>query len=321
MRNQQHHPKKLSISKKKEPIDNQVRSTYSALINSPKQTNLPSITSEIDFEGLSDKQLKKLSSKYMSQDEKEAANEIEAKGKKGLHDALNMYNRFHGNHLFEPEDKITGKSEYALKVKSIIPERFLTYSVSPTLYSPNSPKRGFTPLQTTFDMVFKNHALPEKFLQEVNSSGLQQRRYPVSTFESNYEDDIQIQTLNDSLNVKQMRDISEMIKPERPLTEEEKSFFKMIKDNGSTIDVQFHINNQRDLVHIKDNRKQTPLHWAVKRENLEIIEVLIRNGASLFEKDMALRTPFDIAKRIKNPHVTRYLGDKIKEIEKISQQQ
>ena len=247
--------KKQSPTKKKESLDGQARTTYTALVNSPKLENLQNPKSEISFENLSDKQLKKLSAKYLSHDEKQAANEIETKGKKGLHEALSMYNRFHGNHLFEPEDKITGKSEYSMKVKSIIPERFLNYAVSPTAYSPNSPKRGFTPLQATFDMVFKNHALSDKFLQEVNHSILQQRRRPVNTLETNYEEEIPIQTLNDSLNIRQMKDLRNIFKPERPLTEEEKSFFKMVKENGTKIDIQFHINNQRDLVHIKDNVK------------------------------------------------------------------
>jgi len=305
-------------------IDDEVRFTYSALVNSPKQSKIPSMATEIDLKGLDDKQLKKLSSKYLSQEEKDVVKEIETKGRKDLHDALSMYNRFHGNHLFEPQDKITGKSEYAIRVKSIIPEKYLNYNVSPsyTPYSSSLQKNFTTGASSEFGggMVFKNHSLNEKFLQKVGSSMLQKRRnnnVGLGTLETNNDEEVIMQTLDDTGNVKKMNDLREMIKTERFLTKEEKEFLKLVKEDGTKIDIQFCLNNQKDLIYLKDNRKQTPLHWAVKRGNIEIVELLIKNGASLFEKDIASRTPVDIAKKLKYIQVARFLDDKAREFERI----
>lgn len=241
-----------------------MRSQYSALVNSPKHSQLPSMVSEIDFGGMDEKEIRKLSAKYLSQEEKNVVREIEVKARRELSEALNMYNRFHGNHLFEPKDKVTGKSDYAIRVKSIIPERYLNYAVSPTSYGPNSAavrREDSDSIPTSnveTGMSFKNTTLlNEKFLREIGASGLHKRRKPeLGTLETNYDTEEAVLTIDDEGNVKKMNDLREMIKTEKFLTKEEKEFLKLVKENGTKLDVQFHLNNQKDLVNLKDNVRE-----------------------------------------------------------------
>ena len=260
-------------------IEDHVRMQYSALVNSPKHSQLPSVVSEIEFGGMDDREIKKLSAKYLSQEEKDVVREIEVKARRELSEALNMYNRFHGNHLFEPKDKVTGKSDYAIRVKSIIPEKYLNYAVSPTSYGPNSAakREDFISLPSSNlesgGMSFKNMTLlNEKFLREIGSSGLHQRRRPeLGTLETNYDTEEAMLTIDDEGNVKKMNDMREQLKTERFLTKEEKQFLKLVKENGTKLDVQFYLNNQKDLINLKDNVrrivKEMGCHNFLFREN------------------------------------------------------
>lgn len=56
-----------------------------------------------------------------------------------------------------------------------------------------------------------------------------------------------------------------------------------------------------------DCTRQTPLHWAVRRNQFEIANLLIQRGADLEAHDMAGRTPLFIAAKNENPDLVRLL--------------
>lgn len=45
------------------------------------------------------------------------------------------------------------------------------------------------------------------------------------------------------------------------------------------------------------------MHWAIKRNNYDIADLLISHGANLDLKDSLNRLPIDIAKKIKNDKI------------------
>ena len=55
----------------------------------------------------------------------------------------------------------------------------------------------------------------------------------------------------------------------------------------------------KSLVKIRDKAGLTPLHWVVKRANLYLAKVLIKDGADFDAVDMVGRTPLFLAVRLK----------------------
>ena len=51
----------------------------------------------------------------------------------------------------------------------------------------------------------------------------------------------------------------------------------------------------KPLVNYNDYMRQTPLHWAVKRNYIQMIKLLIKNGANVNAKDLQKRTPLHLA--------------------------
>lgn len=53
-----------------------------------------------------------------------------------------------------------------------------------------------------------------------------------------------------------------------------------------------------DDVNAKDKDGNTPLHWAAIRDNVEIIDVLVANGAKIAPTNFGNYTPLDLAVRV-----------------------
>jgi membrane-bound lytic murein transglycosylase MltF len=61
------------------------------------------------------------------------------------------------------------------------------------------------------------------------------------------------------------------------------------------------------LAHEVDSTMQTPLHWATRRNNYEVMRLLLNLGANPKADDLVGRTPFDIAKHKRHVAASRLL--------------
>eukprot|EP00359_Climacostomum_virens_P004563 CAMPEP_0204901360 /NCGR_PEP_ID=MMETSP1397-20131031/3041_1 /ASSEMBLY_ACC=CAM_ASM_000891 /TAXON_ID=49980 /ORGANISM="Climacostomum Climacostomum virens, Strain Stock W-24" /LENGTH=319 /DNA_ID=CAMNT_0052069717 /DNA_START=73 /DNA_END=1032 /DNA_ORIENTATION=+ len=65
--------------------------------------------------------------------------------------------------------------------------------------------------------------------------------------------------------------------------------------SGKVNEVISLLTKNKKLIHSKDSLNCTALHWAVKRNNLELIRILMQEGADCEEKDISGRSPMSIA--------------------------
>lgn len=86
------------------------------------------------------------------------------------------------------------------------------------------------------------------------------------------------------------------------------TFFREIK-SGNLEKIQEMLQEDRSLIHLFDSTKQTALHWATRRGYIEIVKLLIKNGASILAIDMMGRTPDDIARSKKFYEIIEIFGN------------
>lgn len=67
------------------------------------------------------------------------------------------------------------------------------------------------------------------------------------------------------------------------------------------------IRNDRFLVYETDDSKQTPLHWAALRGQIDVVKFLIEKKAHINSKDLIGRTPLFHAARMNNLPITKIL--------------
>lgn len=97
-------------------------------------------------------------------------------------------------------------------------------------------------------------------------------------------------------------------------------FFQAIKSNDVSECTRL-LQNNKFLVHDKDYRNQSPLHWASKRNFIDIVYMLIKYGSGIDSVDSSGRTPLHTAayfnkievviillKELANPLLTDKLG-------------
>lgn len=90
-------------------------------------------------------------------------------------------------------------------------------------------------------------------------------------------------------------EIFEMNQPKIKIEENDKKrFYDAIKQNDVNLVTKMLVDNP-DLVDIKDNFGQTPLHLASKRNRYEIIPILIYKGAKKNVQDFVGQTPLHLA--------------------------
>jgi len=269
--------KKDCVSEKKLPnkrrgLRKSIRAIYSDIVNTPILKNLQDWNSKLPGIEIEDTEISNPlpRSKYLSKEEKQIANEIENEGKRDFQETLNIYNRFHKNHLFEPEG---GPEDQNMLVRSVIPERFKPqYISSPYVRISGSPQKNHqsaqlhvSPVHLDENSSFKSPSVGPKFLQGVDKSHLKQRRVkPLLKKKEEEEEEESLQMINDSANLKRMKEMSDSLKMETPLTEEEKEFFRLVKQNGKKLEIIFKLSNKKELVHIRDNVRKIP------RANTEI---------------------------------------------------
>ncbi|CDW72228.1 ankyrin repeat-containing protein [Stylonychia lemnae] len=73
-----------------------------------------------------------------------------------------------------------------------------------------------------------------------------------------------------------------------------REFFQAIKE-GQVQKVQQFLNYDRFLIYEHDSLKETPLHWAAKRNYSDIVQLLIQEGSKINTQDLGGRTPLFIA--------------------------
>lgn len=82
--------------------------------------------------------------------------------------------------------------------------------------------------------------------------------------------------------------------PTRYVTLEAKEFIGVAK-GGNANEVLSLLTKNRKLIEATDSLNCTALHWAVKRNHLEVAKILIHEGSNLEVKDISGRTPIEIA--------------------------
>ncbi|CAG9316375.1 unnamed protein product [Blepharisma stoltei] len=85
-------------------------------------------------------------------------------------------------------------------------------------------------------------------------------------------------------------------------------FIKAVKA-GRVMDVQKLFTSNKKLVHIVDSVGETPLHWAVKRNDKAMAQLLIVNGAKINEVDISRRSPVFLAAKLDFPEMVKILLD------------
>lgn len=78
---------------------------------------------------------------------------------------------------------------------------------------------------------------------------------------------------------------------------------------GDTASVVKMINSNPRIIETVDTLRQTSLHWAVKRNDLEIAKILLKRGVDINGIDLAGRTALHIAARNDNPLLAKLLID------------
>ena len=71
--------------------------------------------------------------------------------------------------------------------------------------------------------------------------------------------------------------------------------------------VEFLLANNNALLHKKNKRDETPLHWACKGGNIKIVELLLARGASPTAEDSEGDTPVHWAARYNKSRIVRAL--------------
>ena len=84
------------------------------------------------------------------------------------------------------------------------------------------------------------------------------------------------------------------------------TFFEAIKGRDTTAVVQL-LALDKKLVSVKDSIGQTALHWAAKRNDLQMAKTLKAAGADINATDMTLRTPLFVAARKDLPDMVSFL--------------
>jgi hypothetical protein len=79
---------------------------------------------------------------------------------------------------------------------------------------------------------------------------------------------------------------------------------------GDTASVVKMINSNPRIIETVDTLRQTSLHWAVKRNDLEIAKILVKRGVDINGIDLAGRTALHIAARNDNSLLAKLLIDK-----------
>ena len=79
---------------------------------------------------------------------------------------------------------------------------------------------------------------------------------------------------------------------------------------GDVAKVKTLISNNKELIHLKSDKGQTPLHLAVQNGSQEIIELLISQGADINAKDGEGNTPLITAIALKKTDTARFLLSK-----------
>ncbi|CAG9328577.1 unnamed protein product [Blepharisma stoltei] len=90
---------------------------------------------------------------------------------------------------------------------------------------------------------------------------------------------------------------------EHPLSNK---FFSFIK-SGDIKTVRDMIIENPELLRTVDSTQQTALHWACRRNNLEMAQFLVSCRANMKAVDIAGRTPEDIAKRLNHKEIYLFL--------------
>jgi ankyrin repeat protein len=71
--------------------------------------------------------------------------------------------------------------------------------------------------------------------------------------------------------------------------------------------VRFYLQQNKFLVLVYDNMRETGLHWAVKRGLLDIAKYLLKKGAYINARDSLGRTPLYVAAHRGNLEMVRFL--------------
>ena len=85
---------------------------------------------------------------------------------------------------------------------------------------------------------------------------------------------------------------------------------KIVKNNGNEEMIKFLIRNIKNVDVKTKPGCWTPLHWAVIRENLEAVKLLLANGADPESKDFISYTPIMYARILRNEEILDYLQNK-----------
>jgi hypothetical protein len=86
------------------------------------------------------------------------------------------------------------------------------------------------------------------------------------------------------------------------------NFFKALK-LGKIAELRKMISIKPSLINTVDFVGQTALHWAVKRDELQLVEFLASHGADLNAVDMTNRSPLFIALRLDRAAIVKHLLD------------
>ena len=86
------------------------------------------------------------------------------------------------------------------------------------------------------------------------------------------------------------------------------SFLRKIK-TGQNYYVYKQLLNYPNLVNVIDSMGKTPLHWAITREQEEMIDILLNFNPNINARDLFKRTPLDIAKTLENSMIAKKLTD------------
>ena len=79
---------------------------------------------------------------------------------------------------------------------------------------------------------------------------------------------------------------------------------------GDVARVKTLISNNKELIHTKSDKGQTPLHLAVQNGKLEIVELLLSQGADINAKDSEGNTPLITALALRKADTAKYLLSK-----------
>ncbi|KRX10001.1 Ankyrin repeat-containing domain [Pseudocohnilembus persalinus] len=102
----------------------------------------------------------------------------------------------------------------------------------------------------------------------------------------------------------------------KQLSVEQQNFFKLIKNQNSDLSlISKVLQLNKNWVNLVDFQNLTPLHWAVKRGNLDLVKILIQFGANPLVLDSADRVPKEIAVKYGFREIFKYLN-KLEKLEK-----